>query len=156
MEKIKFDDIDSLQKFVSEDFGEFGKPVEITQDLVNQFADLTGDHQWIHVDVEKAKAGPLGTTIAHGFLTLSLLSMMLGEEKPAFLMTGVQNALNYGSDKLRFLSPVPVGSSVHMRSRLVSAELGKKGTRLEREAAIHVVGSERPALLYSMITLHQG
>ena len=156
MEKIKFDDTDALQKFVSEDFGPFGESFQITQEIINQFADVTGDHQWIHVDIEKAKASPLGTTIAHGFLTLSLLPMLTAKAKPEFALTGFTNALNYGSDKLRFLAPVPAGASVHMRSRLISAESGKKGTRLEQESAVHVVGSDRPALLYNMITLYQG
>lgn len=156
MDKIQFDDIDALQKFVSEEYGAFGEPVEISQELINQFAEVTGDHQWIHIDVERAKSSPLGTTIAHGFLTLSLLPKLNAMAKPDFALTGFTNALNYGSDKLRFLAPVPAGSSVHLRSRLVSAESGKKGTRLEQESAIHVVGSDRPALLYNMITLYQG
>ena len=76
--------------------------------------------------------------------------------KPTYKTTGVKNAVNYGSDKLRFLSPVPVGSKLHARSRLVAVEAGKKGVRVEQEAAIHVVGSDRPAVLYNMITLMQG
>ena len=130
---------------------------EVTQDLINQFAEVTGDHQWIHIDVERAKTeSPFGTTIAHGFLTLSLLPMLSAKMKPTFVAVGMGNAVNYGSDKLRFLSPVPAGSKIHGRTRLVAAEAGKKGTRLESEVAIHVVGSDRPALLYSMITLYQG
>ena len=157
MEKIQFDDIAALQKHVSEEFGEFGGEFEITQDLINQFADVTGDHQWIHVDVERCKKeSPFGTTIAHGFLTLSLLPMLSAKMKPTFAAVGFGNAVNYGSDKLRFLSPVPAGSKIHGRSRLVSADAGKKGTRLEQETAIHIVGSDRPALLYNMITLYQG
>jgi acyl dehydratase len=156
MEKIQFDDIAALQKHVSEEFGEFGEPVEITQEMINQFADVTGDHQWIHVDVERArKESPFKTTIAHGFLTLSLLPMLNAKGRPSFQLVGFGNAANYGSDKLRFLSPVPAGSKIHARSRLVSAEAGRKGTRIEQEIAIHVVGSERPALLYSMIVLYQ-
>jgi hypothetical protein len=157
LEKIQFDDIPALQKHVSEEFGEFGGEFEVTQELINEFADVTGDHQWIHVDVERAKKeSPFGTTIAHGFLTLSLLPMLSSKMKPTFVPVGFANAVNYGSDKLRFLSPVPAGSKIHGRTRLVSAEAGKKGTRLEQETAIHVVGSDRPALLYNMITLYQG
>ncbi len=157
MEKIQFDDIAALQKHVSEEFGEFGQSFEITQDMINQFADVTGDHQWIHLDVERCKKeSPFGTTIAHGFLTLSLLPMMSGLAKAPFAITGFANAVNYGSDKLRFLSPVPAGSKIHSRSRLVSAEAGKKGTRIEQETAIHVVGNDRPALIYDGITLFQG
>ena len=82
--------------------------------------------------------------------------MLAGLSKAPFALHGFGNAVNYGSDKLRFLSPVPAGSKIHSRSRIVSAEAGKKGTRLEQETAIHVVGSDRPALLYNMITLYQG
>jgi len=157
MDKIQFDDIAALQKHVSEEFGEFGEEYEITQEAINQFADVTGDHQWIHLDVERCKKeSPFGTTIAHGFFTLSLLPMMSGKMKQDYAITGFANAVNYGADKLRFLSPVPAGSKIHARGRLVSADAGKKGTRIEQETAIHVVGSERPALLYSGITLFQG
>ena len=131
--------------------------ITIDQDRINEFAHCTGDHQWIHVDVERAKReSPFKTTIAHGFLTLSLLPMLNAKSKSAFAVTGHGNAVNYGSDKLRFLSPVPAGSKVHARSRLVSAEAGGKGTRIETEVAVHVVGNDRPALLYSMIVLYQG
>lgn len=157
MEKIRFDDIAALQKHVSDEFGPFGEPFEITQDVIDRFADVTGDHQWIHVDVERAKKeSPFKTTIAHGFLTLSLLPMMNAKMKGAFQIVGHGNAVNYGSDKLRFLSPVPAGAKIHARSRLVSVEAGPKGTRVETEVAVHVVGNERPALLYSMIVLYQG
>jgi len=157
MEEIRFDDIAALQKHVSEEFGEFSEPIDVTQDMVNQFADVTGDHQWIHIDVERCKKeSPFGGPIAHGFLTLSLLPMLNSKGKPAYKTVGVKNAVNYGSDKLRFLSPVPVPSKLHARSRLVSVEAGKKGVRMEQETAIHVVGSDRPAVLYNMITLLQG
>lgn len=157
MEKIQFDDIAALQKHISEEYGEFGDEVEITQDAINKFAEVTGDHQWIHLDVERCKKeSPFGTTIAHGFLTLSLLPMLSGRSKAPYAVVGFANAVNYGSDKLRFLSPVPAGSKIHSRSRLVSVEAGKKGTRVEQETAIHVVGSDRPALVYNMISLFQG
>ncbi len=156
MEKIPFDDVPALQRYVSEEFGEFGEPVEISQDMINRFADITGDHQWIHIDVERArKESPFKTTIAHGFLTLSLLPLLNAKSSAPYQVVGFGNAVNYGSDKLRFLSPVPSGSKVHARSRLVSAEAGKKGTRVEQEIAIHVVGQDRPAILYSMIVLFQ-
>ena len=157
MDKIRFDDIAALQKHVSEEFGPFGEPVEISQAMIDRFAEVTGDHQWIHVDVERAKKeSPFKTTIAHGFLTLSLLPMLNAKGKAAFSIGGHGNAVNYGSDKLRFLSPVPAGAKIHARSRLVSAEAGPKGTRVETEVAVHVVGNDRPALLYSMIVLYQG
>ncbi len=157
MEKIRFDDIAALQKRVSEEFGPFGEPFLVSQDIIDRFADVTGDQQWIHVDVERAKKeSPFKTTIAHGFLTLSLLPMLNEKSKSDFAISGHGNAVNYGSDKLRFLSPVPAGAKIHAHSRLVSVEAGAKGTRVETEIAVLVVGSERPALLYSMIILYQG
>ena len=157
MEKIRFDDIAAIQKHVSEEFGEFGGEIEITQELINQFAEVTGDHQWIHLDIDRAKKeSPFGTTIAHGFLTLSLLPKLGALSKAPFSIVGAANVVNYGSDKLRFLTPVPAGSKIHSRSRLVAAEAGKKGTRVEQETVIHIVGSERPAIIYNGITLFQG
>ena len=121
MQQIRFDDIATLQTQASEDFWPWGPEVEVTQDMINKFADLTGDHQWIHVDVERAKKeSPFGAPIAHGFLTLSMIPVL----RPAatFQITGYGNATNYGSDKLRFVSPVTAGSKVHARSRLIAAE----------------------------------
>ena len=126
--------------------------------MIDRFAELTGDRQWIHVDVERCqKESPFGTTIAHGFLTLSLLPRMGGrsEREPEWTLVGQGNVVNYGSDKIRFLAPVPSGSKLHSRSRLVAVEAAPKGTRLVREIAVHVVGSDRPALLYHMIVLYQ-
>lgn len=156
MEEIQFDDIEALQKYVSDDYGPFGAEFEVTQEAINQFAEITGDHQWIHIDVERAKKeSPFGTTIAHGFLTLSLLPKMANADKSRYRLVGHGNAANYGSDKLRFLSPVPSGSKIHSHSRLVSVEAGKKGTRIQTEISVHVVGDDRPALIYNMIVLYQ-
>ena len=152
MKQIQFDDIAALQACISEEFGDFGAEVEVAQDRINQFADVTGDHQWIHVDVERAKKeSPYKTPIAHGFLTLSLLPAL---ERDSFEVVGYGNAVNYGSDKLRFLSPVPAGSKVHARSRLASAEAGKHGTRIEMMTEVHVVGTDTPALISSEIVLY--
>jgi acyl dehydratase len=158
MEQIQFDDVAALQKKVSEEFGPFGAELEVTQAMIDRFAELTGDRQWIHVDVERCRReSPFGGPIAHGFLTLSLLPMMSAKPRDAgdFQIVGYGNAVNYGSDKLRFLSPVPAGSRIHSRSRLAAVEATPKGTRLVREIAIHVVGQEKPALLYTMILLYQ-
>jgi acyl dehydratase len=153
MEQIRFDDIAALQGRASEEFGPWGPEVEVTQDMINKFADLTGDHQWIHVDVERAKKeSPFGAPIAHGFLTLSMIPVL----RPAatFQITGYGNATNYGSDKLRFVSPVPAGSKVRARSRLVAVEAKPKGTQVTSEIAVHVAGSDRPALTYTMLVLY--
>ena len=156
MEKIAFDDIPALQAKVSEEWGPWGKELEVSQKMIDDFADLTGDHQWIHIDVERCKReSPFGGPIAHGFLTLSLLPALGQSDEQDWIPVGFGNAVNYGADSLRFLSPVPSGSKLHSRSRLVGVEATPKGTRTVREIAVHVVGSERPAVLYKMIVLFQ-
>ena len=154
MQDIRFDDIDALRAKVSDAFGPWGPEVEVTQDMINKFAELTRDHQWIHVDVERAKReSPFKGTIAHGFLTLSLLpGLRAGSD---YKVSGYGNATNYGSDKLRFVSPVPAGAKVHARARLVGVEAKPKGTQVTQEIAVHVVGSDdRPALTYTMLVLY--
>jgi len=153
MDKISFDDIGALQAKISEDFGDWGREMTVTQEMINQFADLTGDHQWIHIDVERSKKeSPFGAPIVHGFFTLSLLPYLGGAS--GFVVTGHGNATNYGADGLRFLSPVLAGSSVHARSRLIDVQAKPKGTLLTNETAVHVVGSDRPALIYKGLTLY--
>ena len=153
MEEIRFDDIAQLRTKISDTPGGWSEPVEVTQDMINRFADLTGDHQWIHVDVERAtRESPFKRPIAHGFLTLSLLPAM--KREPEWKITGFGNATNYGANKLRFASPVPAGSKVHSRSRLVGVEQHPKGTQVTQEIVVHVVGSDRPALIYEMIVLY--
>ena len=147
MQEIRFDDIAALQATISEEFGPWGPELEVTQEMINQFAELTGDHQWIHVDIERAKQeSPFGGPIAHGFLTLSLVPNL--HARAAYKVVGHANATNYGSDGFRFLSPVPAGSKIHARSRTIAAEAKPKGTVLTTQTAIHVVGNERPALLW--------
>lgn len=153
MKEIRFDDIAGLESQISEEFGEWGPEIEITQDMINKFADLTGDHQWIHIDVERAKReSPFGAPIAHGFLTLSLMPVL--RPRSSYSIVGYGNATNYGADKLRFVSPVPAGSKVHGRSRLVAVEAKPKGTQVTSELAVHVVGNDRPAILYTMLVLY--
>jgi hypothetical protein len=154
MQEIRFDDIDTLRSRVSEQFGAWGPAVAVTQDMINKFAELTGDHQWIHVDVERAtRESPFKGTIAHGFLTLSLLPTLRAAADHTIV--GYGNATNYGADKLRFVSPVPAGAQVHARARLVAVEPKPKGTQVTQEIAVHVVGQdERPALTYTMLVLY--
>jgi acyl dehydratase len=153
VETIRFDDVEALNAAASDQFGEWGPEVTVTQEMIDQFAELTGDRQWIHVDVDRAlKESPFGGPVAHGFLTLSLIpQLMAGGD---VTISGHTNAANYGADKLRFVAPVPAGSRVHSRSRLVGASARPKGTLLTTEIEIAVVGAERPALLYSMQTLY--
>ena len=153
MDEIRFDDIEKLKGRISEEYGEWSEPVEVTQEMINRFAELTGDHQWIHVDVERAKKeSPYGRTIAHGFLTLSLLPRMHG--RPSYKIAGYGNATNYGANKLRFVSPVPAGAKIHSHSRLIDVEAKPKGTQLTQEIQVQVVGQDKPALIYEMVVLY--
>ena len=153
MEEIRFDDIEKLKSKISDTFGAWSESVEVTQDMINRFAELTGDHQWIHVDVERAKReSPFGGTIAHGFLTLSLLPRLHGSA--TWKLSGFGNATNYGANKLRFVSPVPAGAKIHARSRLVGVEAKPLGTQLTQELHVHVVGKDNPALIYEMVVLY--
>ena len=118
---------------------------EITQTQVNQFADATGDHQWIHIDVEKAKAGPFGAPIAHGFLTLSLIPKL---SESAIKIQDVRMGVNYGLNKVRFTSPVPVGSKLRGHMKLLSATpIDGNGMQLAWEMSIEREGSEKPACI---------
>src|SRR5690606_32463546 len=105
LKQYRYDDVDALQELVSETFGNWSAPVEVSQKLINDFAELTGDHYWIHTDPEKCKTqSPFGTTIAHGFLTLVLLPKMRTQQD--WEVVGYNNIVNYGSNKLRFSGAV--------------------------------------------------
>jgi len=99
-----------------------GPWVEVTQDRINTFADCTDDHQFIHVDAEAAKNTPFGTTIAHGFLTLSLLPLLSAQGRPTYQVVGHGNAVNYGSDKLRFRNPVTPGDQLILEAKFISCK----------------------------------
>ena len=151
---VSIKDIDGLKGLITEEWTDWTEPVEITQEMINTFADVTKDHQWIHVDLDRANAGPFGGPVAHGFLTLSLVSYLSSQIGPK--VDGVLGALNYGADRLRFLNPVPAGASVHARSRLVDVTEKASGVLLKQEVAVHVVGDEKPALLYESLGLLLG
>ena len=117
--------------------------IEITQERVNQFAESTGDHQWIHVDVERAKAGPFGAPIARGFLTLSLLPSFFDT---ALDIKGARMGVNYGLNRVRFPSPVPVGSRLRGRMTLQAAEpIDRDGLQLTWSVVVEREGGEKPA-----------
>jgi acyl dehydratase len=119
---------------------------EITQDRVNTFADATMDHQWIHVDPERAKAGPFGGPIAHGQLTMSIMSFLPGGEGVGLpALEGMKMGVNYGWNKVRFMSPVPVGARVRTVGKIKSAEA--KGEMLEviNELTVEIEGQDKPA-----------
>ncbi len=132
--------IDDIKGRVGSEIG-VGEWLEIDQARVDAFADATNDHQWIHVDTDKAAAGPFGTTIAHGFLTLSLLVDLA----PTLDVPGVRMGINYGLDRVRFISPVPVGSRIRARSTLVSADEVAGGVQVKSEVTVELEGSEKPA-----------
>ena len=142
---------DSPRDLIGEEGTSFG-PTEwltIDQPRVNGFADVTGDHQWIHVDTERAKDGPFGTTIAHGYLTMSLVNHFLPE---LVEVRGFSHAVNVGADRLRFLSPVPVGSRIRAAGEVVSVEEVKGGIQSVVRVIIEIEGSDRPALSVDTIS----
>ncbi len=119
--------------------------ITITQEQVNLFAQATGDHQWIHVDVEKAKAGPFGAPIAHGFLTLSLLPKFF---ETSFEIRNSRMGVNYGLNKVRFTAPVPVGSRLRARMKLLSAEpIDNGGVQMAWLVAVEREGSDKPVCI---------
>lgn len=121
----------------------------VTQEQINLFADATGDHQWIHVDVEKAKAGPFGTPIAHGYLTMSLASLFLPQ---IVLVHGLSMGLNYGVDKVRFPSPVPVGSRLRGKGSMISAIEVTGGVQAVIRVTIEREGSEKPCAVVDTVS----
>jgi acyl dehydratase len=121
----------------------------IEQDRVDGFAEITGDHQWIHVDVERAKAGPFGGTIAHGYLTMSLVNLFLPE---LVAVHGFAHAVNVGLDRLRFLAPVKVGSRIRAVAELVSAEEIKGAVQAVVRVTIEIEGSDKPACVADTVS----
>ncbi|MDT7619717.1 MAG: hypothetical protein QOF99_618 [Pseudonocardiales bacterium] len=125
---------------------------EITQGRVDTFADATDDHQWIHVDAERARTGPFGTTIAHGYLTLSLIIPLFGE---LLEIRGTSMSVNYGLDKVRFPSPVPVGGRIRLRGTVDSVdEVGGNGVQMALTFQIEVEGSAKPACVAQALFRH--
>jgi acyl dehydratase len=124
--------------------------LEVTQERIDQFAEATGDHQWIHVDPERARKGPFGTTIAHGYLTLSLVSYFL----PRIVeVRGTSMGVNYGADRLRFPAPVPVGSRIRAGAELVEAEKTRDGAvQAKIRVTLEVEGQERPACVVDTLS----
>jgi acyl dehydratase len=137
---LTIDGIDQLRAKVGEHLG-YSEWHEISQEQVNLFADATGDHQWIHVDIERAKAGPFGGPIAHGYLTLSLGPTLMPE---VFAVKGISMAVNYGLNKLRFPAPVPVGSKVRMGVTLSGLEDTPGGAQATLGLTFEVEGATKP------------
>jgi len=141
-----------MSELVGQELGVSGWTL-VDQSRINQFADCTGDHQWIHVDVERTKReSPFRTTIAHGYLTLSLIAALALEVD--VLPNNVQAAFNYGLDKVRFLSPVRVGARVRLRSTMMSWEEKGPGQYLMKSNnIIEIEGEEKPALIAETLAM---
>jgi len=137
-----------LKDCVGEDLGATDW-LEIDQQRINTFADATGDHQWIHVDVEKAKDGPFGAPIAHGYLTLSLVSHFLPQ---IIEVRGISMGVNYGVNKVRFPAPVPVGAKIRAGAELVEAEEVGGGVQAVIRVTVETEGGSKPSCVVDTIS----
>jgi len=140
--------LDELKARAGTDLGR-SQWLEVTQERVNTFADATGDHQWIHVDLEAARSGPFGGTIAHGYLTLSLVIPMFGE---LLSVQGIRMGLNYGLNRVRFPTPVPVGSRIRLAAGIDSVEeVGANAMQAVVNLTVELEGSDKPACVAQAI-----
>ena len=128
----------------------YGEWLEVTQERIDAFAEATGDHQWIHVDPHRAANGPFGGTIAHGYLTLAIIPMLTDG---ILRVDGVSMAVNYGCNKVRFPSHVPVGSRIRAGVEIVSVEAGPAGTTAVTRVTVELDGSEKPVCVAECVTL---
>jgi acyl dehydratase len=145
----RFGSIDELKTAAGQELG-VSDWLTVTQAMIDAFARATGDFQWIHVDRERAKRSPYGTTIAHGFLTLSVIAQLRDQ---IFDVASVVARINYGCDKVRFLEPVPSGARVRLRLTLTRVEPSPRGVRVDSECTIELEGAQRPAMVANHITL---
>jgi len=139
--------MDELTTLVGTHLG-YSEYVTVTQEQVNLFAEATGDHQWIHVDPERAAAGPFGHTIAHGYLTLALIPVLLGG---VMQVDGVAMGVNYGTNKVRFTSPVPVGSEVRAGATLASVEEVSGGVQVALDVIVEVKDAPKPSCVAQVV-----
>jgi len=144
-----FANVDAVKRAVGETLGT-SDWVTIDQAMIDRFAEATGDFQWIHVDVARAKASPFGTTIAHGFLTLSLLARLSQE---TYRVQNLAARLNYGCNTVRFTTPVPSGKRIRAHFKILAVEDAPRGVRLTTEATVELEGSEKPACVAEQIAL---
>jgi acyl dehydratase len=143
-----FNGVDELRGAVGSQLG-VSDWITVDQSQIDTFADATLDHQWIHIDEERAKDGPFGGTIAHGFLTLSLLSHLVSQ---TFRIDGTKMGVNYGLNRVRFTSPVPVGSKVRSNVELLDVTDIEGGIQMATKVTVEIEGSERPALVAEWLT----
>lgn len=152
---IHYRDAQALNTLVTETFSSWSNSICVTQEMIDQFAALTDDHMWLHVDVERcASDSPFGSTIAHGFLLLSMLSRFNTLPDLTTLVSGYSHMMNYGSDKLRFLGAVPVNSEIQARSRIKEIEVAANKTKMVIETELKIIGKEKPVLLYEMVFVY--
>jgi acyl dehydratase len=144
-----FNGLDELEQAVGTHLG-YSNWHTITQEQIDLFAEATGDHQWIHTDPEKAATGPFGTTIAHGYLTLSLVPMLVWQ---IYTIEGLRLGVNYGSNKVRFPSPVPVGSRVRAGAELLELTRGPRGARATVRVTIEREGADKPACVAEIVSV---
>ncbi|NGP06756.1 MaoC family dehydratase [Rhodococcus sp. 14C212] len=144
-----FNGVAELEEAVGNHLG-YSKWHKVTQDQIDAFAEATGDHQWIHIDTERAAQGPFGTTIAHGFLTLSLLPKFTEE---VYEVAGVRMGMNYGADRVRFPSPVPAGARVRAGVELLSVSQIAMGYQVATRVTIERDGGEKPACVVDMLAV---
>ncbi len=151
--QVRFDDEAAMKALVSDAYSDWSNQIVVDQDLINEFAQLSGDDYWIHTDPERARAqSPFGGTIAHGALVQVLQSRL--RVALDFEVVGFNNMVNYGSDRLRFPAPVPAGSRIHARTRVKAVEKLPKGMQMTLEIVTHVVGNERPSVINDLVILY--
>ena len=147
---VIFESPHDLKDAVGKHLG-YSEWLTMEQKRINQFADATEDHQWIHVDAERAKTGPFGATIAHGYLTLSLVSSFLSQ---IVEVRGFEFAVNYGTNKVRFPAPVKVGSRIRGGAEVISVEEAKGGIQSIVRITVEVEGEKRPACIAETVSLY--
>ncbi|MEW2613572.1 MaoC family dehydratase [Streptomyces sp. NPDC047880] len=145
---ITVNGLDELKKLAGNDLGT-SEWIEVTQERIETFADATGDHQWIHVDPERAKDGPFGAPIAHGYLTLSLFIPLFTE---LLDVQGVTTKVNYGLNKVRFPAPVKAGSRIRLTAKLAEVEEVPGGVQITVEGAIEIEGGTKPAAVLQSLS----
>ncbi|WP_406005785.1 MaoC family dehydratase [Streptomyces sp. NBC_00637] len=145
---ITVNGLDELKKLAGSDLGT-SEWIEVTQERVDTFADATGDHQWIHVDPERAATGPFGAPIAHGYLTLSLFIPLFTE---LLDVQGVTTKVNYGLNKVRFPSPVKVGSRIRLVAKLTEVEEVPGGVQITVDGAVEIEGGTKPAAVLQSLS----
>jgi acyl dehydratase len=143
-----FDSPDALRAGIGTHLG-YSDWLEITQERIDRFADATGDHQWIHTDPERARTGPFGTTIAHGYLTLSITNLFLAK---LLRVPSAKLGVNYGANKVRFPAPVPVGSKIRMGVEIIDVADVPGGVQVTTRNTVEIDGGEKPACVVEALS----